>query len=175
MAFRIIFQAFRMIFGNLGRALRITIGPYLIALCLFMVFSAGLDSAGLLEGRTVIDSSGLPQVSGWVFSIPLVFVLLMLCATIWVAVAWHRFVLLGEFVGILPAIKFRLLWSYVSKMILLGSLVALITILTFWIFKQILLFRQPSVSTFGGAPPFVLLIYLFTVLLSFLFVPQYYV
>ena len=54
--------------------------------------------------------------------------------TSWVAVAWHRFILLEEPAGLLPGISGRPIWSYLRKSIMLGLLIVLIAIPVMFIF-----------------------------------------
>jgi hypothetical protein len=117
-----------MIFNNFGQALRVSIGPYaLLLLAAVAVFSSleviptMLDvAAGRVAPERLVAFEGpffLTIIGLAVFS---VFV------AAWVAVSWHRFILLEEYSGMLPAISGRPIWPYVGKSILLGFLIAIL-------------------------------------------------
>jgi hypothetical protein len=121
MGWKIVRHSFVLLFRNLGDALRISVGPYLVALLLMlaigaavgvppaMVFGVGAnpqDAAGLISGAGV----ALFVVATWV---------ILLAVSAWVAVSWHRFVLLEEYPGLLPAWSGRPILPYVLRTLLL--------------------------------------------------------
>ena len=122
-----------MIFGNFGQALRVSVGPYFV----------GIVIAGI-----AFMLSGLPFASGFdpmasAFSpgailLPFLLIPMILFITAWVAVSWHRFILLEEYAGILPAVSGRPIWPYVGKSILLGLIIILIAIPLFLIFGTLI-------------------------------------
>jgi hypothetical protein len=115
MALQILIHTFRMIFGNLAQALRASVGPYLILILsvsgLFMVIAGG-------SGNSI---GSLPILM-------LVIIPLALFVTAWVAVSWHRFILLEEYAGILPAVAGRPIWPYAGKALLLGLIIIFIAV-----------------------------------------------
>lgn len=119
MAFKILIHTFRMIFGNFGQALRVSVGPYLILILGYAVLFGALS--------TMADSTvGMTPL----MSIMLVVLLpLSLFVAAWVAVSWHRFILLEEYVGLLPAVKDRPIWPYAGKAILMALILGLIGVL----------------------------------------------
>lgn len=118
MAFKILIHTFRMIFGNLGQALRVSVGPYLILILGFAILFGALS--------TMADSTvGVSPLMSLMF---VVLFPLSLFVTAWVAVSWHRFILLEERAGLLPAVKGRPIWPYAGRAILLGLLIALMAI-----------------------------------------------
>lgn len=118
MAIKILLHTFRMIFGNIGNALRASAGPYLI-----LVVVAYLSLPSLAE---MIGIGGRTYAS---ILIVVVAVLLMWAFVAgWVAVTWHRYILLEVEPGILPTIKGLPIWSYswrVIKLFLLAVLCVL--------------------------------------------------
>ncbi len=120
MAFKILLHTFRMIFGNIGQALKVSVGPYLI---LLLAIGALFLLATSMSGEGV---QGLPILM--LFILPL-----MLFVTSWVAVSWHRFILLEEYTNVLPTVSGRPIWSYAGKGILLALIIMLIAVPTFYL------------------------------------------
>ena len=115
MALKIFLHTFRMIFGNLGQALKISIGPYMILMiCVFAVLA--------IVSTTADGTVGVTPLMG---ILPLILLPVVLFVTAWVAVSWHRFILLEERAGILPAWKDRPIWPYAGRAILLILIISL--------------------------------------------------
>ncbi|MEO1640780.1 MAG: hypothetical protein AAFU41_16180 [Pseudomonadota bacterium] len=105
MAIQIIRHAFSMIFGNFGQALRVSVGPFLILAGVFVVAGQFLRS---------VPSGGPGLAMMWL--------LLGTGALIvfsWIAVAWHRFILLEEYSGLLPRFEMPAIGPYVQTTFLL--------------------------------------------------------
>lgn len=128
MAFQIIKHAFRMIFGNFGQAIRVSFGPFLIAiLCCGAVFVFLGDVINAVRHGTdvsTLDGSDAIMVLVSLFGL----VAVMLFVFGWVAVAWHRFILLEEYSGLLPAKSGRPIWPYVGRSVGYGMLLLLLAI-----------------------------------------------
>ena len=109
MAWNIIQHAFFIVFGNLKEALKASILPFIILVGIVMAFSAlsGLPIVGEQLNVEAVDNLG---------SIGL-FVILGLVSVMfvfgWVAVTWHRFILLEEYPTIIPSVSGRPIWSVV--------------------------------------------------------------
>lgn len=127
MALRLILHTFRMIFGNFGQALKVSVGPFLILVLaqgvLFGVIATNAD--------TVVGANG-PMVLAMLLMIPL-----FLFVMAWVAVAWHRFILKEEYTNILPAVSGRPIWPYAGKVILLTLLIFVISIPIFFVLNSV--------------------------------------
>jgi hypothetical protein len=121
MAIRLFLHALRMIFGNLGQALKISLVPFAIAAAVFAVFIFTIKDTSFLETGGAMFLGFVLVFGG------------MLFVGAWVAVSWHRFVLLEEYVGIVPAISGRPIWPYIVKGFLLGLLVTLCVLLILFI------------------------------------------
>lgn len=126
MAFQIFRHAFQIIFGNFGQALRVSIGPYLI---LIVAGFTAYWMSGLQDMS--FPAVGQSSQSSETFLMPLFFasIFILICALFvfgWVAVAWHRFILLEEYVTTLPALKDRPIWAYVGRSVLYILLFALL-------------------------------------------------
>lgn len=99
---RIVQHAFGMIFRNLAESLKILLGPSLIALAVFYLLlgSAGV-SLGQFAAAMQMGGAMSPELAAAApfLLIGMVLYFLIFC---WIAVAWHRFVLLEEYPGLLP-------------------------------------------------------------------------
>jgi hypothetical protein len=118
LAIKLFLHAWRMIFGNLAQALRASVGPFAV-LAVAIVAWAYISNA-------VVDPMATPKwwvIVGW-----LVIFFLWLFVLGWVAVTWHRYVLLQEKPAILPNARGLPIWSYARqlvKVIFLGILILL--------------------------------------------------
>lgn len=98
---------------NLKDAIRIS-SPLIVTMILSLV----------IGGAKVIDN--LEYGAGANDSLPILLQLLTAVAGLWVAVAWHRFVLLEEHGGTLPAFHGRRMLSYFFVILLLTIMLALV-------------------------------------------------
>ena len=127
MAWNIIQHAFFIVFGNLKEALKASILPFIILVGIVMAFSAlsGLPIVGEQLNVEAVDNLG---------SIGL-FVILGLVSVMfvfgWVAVTWHRFILLEEYPTIIPSVSGRPIWPYVGRilMIILQMMVVVLPVM----------------------------------------------
>lgn len=129
MAVQILRHAFTMIFGNMGQALRVSIGPYAL---LILVVVVGLMMIGTPEDG-LFDQSGAPDISATGVLVLTGIAVFALFVFGWVAVSWHRFILLEEYAGVLPAVADRPIWPYIGRSILYGFLMIAIAIPIFFI------------------------------------------
>lgn len=144
MAFQIIRHAFRMIFGNLGQALRVSIGPYVVLIVGYLVVFAMVGQTGALAQLTS-GAATLPQnVGGLAVLAMFALVPFTLFVLAWIAVSWHRFILLEEYSGILPAMSGRPIWPYVGRSIIYGLIIVL---LAFPLFLIVGMVAAPFVSS----------------------------
>ena len=129
MALHIIRHALRMIFGNFGQALRVSIGPFLILLvCAYPITTIQIGEIFLtfVPDPFATDIGGRASPVNPVVFLYLVFLIFVALFVFgWVAVAWHRFILLEEYHGLLPAAAGRPIWPYVWRSLGYGLLVLL--------------------------------------------------
>jgi hypothetical protein len=113
MGLKIFLKAIRLVFDNLGAVLRISLLLYLI--------QAGIGLVLAYLALMAIFSAGGP-VSPWVTTgIGAVVSLLQLLPVIWIAVAWHRFILIDELPGtVLPVFNRDRLLAYLGYSLLLA-------------------------------------------------------
>lgn len=112
-AWAIFVHSIRQVFGNLPQALHVSGLLYLAQMAVMVAI--GVTPATLKPGA--------PMPPGAAFG-ALLAVIAMLVLTLWIAVAWHRFVLLNERpVGYIPAFSGARLWHYAGRSILIGLVV----------------------------------------------------
>ncbi len=98
-----------------GRAIWTTASPMLVL----------LGMAVLLAATNAVTGPEGPDLSPLLLSfVPLTLPSLLALAGAWGAVAWHRYVLLGEAPGWLPRFAVRPIWSYVWRSLVLYLAVA---------------------------------------------------
>ena len=101
---QIFVHALRMVFGNFKQVLQITIGPALIAVAAMIVMA--LMTRGSSEPVYYGAEGPPPDLGGGLVLPVLVAFLIVFAIFLWVAVAWHRYVLLEEYPnGLLPTLK----------------------------------------------------------------------
>lgn len=126
-AIEIIIHALKMLFDDLWATINLTVFPFLIGVALIVsvaVFALGVPLSDLIQMRM-----GMSQLIGakWL-AIPLAAAIFAVTFC-WVAVGWHRFVLLKEYPGgVLPPFRGAQALAYFRetlRLILLGALVFL--------------------------------------------------
>ena len=130
-AWHIFTHSVRQVYGNLGAALRITavlyVVQWVIALTLGIAFGSRLSVAGT-------DQAAVLGVLQALFGPAILSFAVMMVADIWIAVAWHRFVLTGErSAGLVPLFEGRRMLGYFGALLLLflilGLMLAALTLL----------------------------------------------
>lgn len=113
-------HAVRMVLGSLNPALRIGAVPVLV-----MVISGWL----LASGTAPVDGT-VPQMPGaGAFGGGLLLMVVQVLASLWVAVAWHRYILLEEQPGaFLPVWNGAAIWSYFKAGLIVGLIIAALAI-----------------------------------------------
>ncbi len=112
-----------MLLRNLGPALRVSVGPFLIAVVASLLLTAlGLGSFGV-DQTTGAVQGGLGFALGM-----LVTILVVLFVFSWIAVAWHRYILKEEGPGLLPPLRADLVWPYLGRSVLIALLLIVVAI-----------------------------------------------
>ncbi len=129
MSANLLLHAIRMIVNNLGDALKASIGPFaLLAVALFLLagaFDVPLSAVGDLGAQ----GAGMdPQVAASVGLFSLVAAVLYLVVFAWVAVTWHRFILLAEYPPIFPSPAGKPIGTYLLKSVQLALLMIVVLI-----------------------------------------------
>jgi len=149
MAWNMVRHAFLMVFGNLKHSLRASIAPLAIgiiaSLGIFTMFGLSYSDLASAQMGQVED----PMMMEEYVPAFLLMLVLYLFVFSWVAVTWHRFILLEEYPGILPAFNGEPILNYIGKTILLALLTLLIA------FPLVILFgliaAPPMMSDSGSA------------------------
>lgn len=131
MGWNIVRHSFVLLFNNLGNALRVSVGPYLIGLAVvwFAIIAMGVGVQDLVDvmARTTAETNlGIP--SGELAAAILIALVVLMFVSSWVAVGWHRYVLLEEYPGLLPGLAGRPVGAYLGRMILLTVVLVLCAI-----------------------------------------------
>jgi F0F1-type ATP synthase membrane subunit c/vacuolar-type H+-ATPase subunit K len=127
MALKLLLHTFRMIFGNFGQALKISVGPYVILFGFLWAVSWIVEwYVSQFPYSSFFSEAGIRGGFRGATFISVSIVTVFLFVTSWVAVSWHRFVLLEEYTVVLPVIKNRPIWPYVCKIIQLGLILGVI-------------------------------------------------
>ncbi len=124
MSWLIVRHAFQMVFGNLTEAVKVSVGPALILAAVYFGVSRLFD----LPGNTFDMLQGQPEMAQRAFVPVMIILLTYLLVFAWVAVAWHRFVLLEEYPGLLPAFNGRPVLPYLGKTLLVAMVLLLVMI-----------------------------------------------
>ena len=117
LGWKLFVRAVTLLIENLGDALRVSLLPYGVVIAI-SVWAAGTYGAGMVPGQEMTSEGA---------GATLLVSVLNLVATLWIAVAWHRYVLLGERPeGWLPPLRGGAVLAYLGRSVLIGLLVALI-------------------------------------------------
>ena len=120
-AWAIFVHSIRQVFGNLPQALQVSGLLYLAQMAVSVAL--GVNTATLGSGADLPPERAFPA---------LIALLLMLVTTLWIAVAWHRYVLLNERpAGLIPVMSPARLGRYLWRSILIGLVaVALVGVIS---------------------------------------------
>ncbi|NIY71459.1 hypothetical protein HCZ30_03305 [Marivivens donghaensis] len=139
MGWDIVKHSLRMVVMNLGAALRVTLAPVVIGLVLAYVIglALGVDFGALFTDGAVLETlsgdasavdptSGLSdvQVQSVAMLVPISIILYLLMAS-WMAVSWHRYILVDEKLGVVPSFNFGTVTAYAGKSLLIGLIIML--------------------------------------------------
>jgi hypothetical protein len=123
-AVQILRHSIRQVFGNLAEALRISGLLYIVQAGVFVWL--GFSTMGTPEGQAEMEVAMMSRDFPWLrFALALVVSLL---ASLWIAVGWHRYVLVMEQPGVTPPFHGDLMLSYFWGSVLLGIGIALVAV-----------------------------------------------
>ncbi|MDG1377136.1 MAG: hypothetical protein P8P56_08990 [Yoonia sp.] len=151
MAWNIVRHAFLMVFGNLSQSLKVSLPP-LVMLAVFTAFV--LISTGVPLDMN--SPEAVTDVASRLSALDLMLILALIGFSLfvmsWVAVAWHRFILLEEYTALLPATQNRPIGSYLWRSLQLVLLIALVAVPVMFVVGIILLpFQGGAGSSLGEA------------------------
>ncbi|SHJ01610.1 hypothetical protein [Wenxinia saemankumensis] len=128
MGWQIVRHSFALLGRNLGAAARASLGPILIAVLVILLIGAasGVSPAAL----AALDPANpaAPGLAGGALLVGLATLLVVLFVSAWVAVTWHRYVLLEEEPALVPALGGRPVWPYLGRTIVLSIVLILCAI-----------------------------------------------
>ena len=128
LSWKIFMRAVRVILDDIGGALRISLVPYAILVAASLWFASSFGVLGIEEA--MISGNDLPAIPDGYLSGILVVSLVQIVVSLWIAVAWHRRVLLRESVGgVVPPIHGRQMLAYLGRSILLGLIIGVVTVM----------------------------------------------
>lgn len=146
------------VFGNLGQAAKITAAPFIIFVVVaYLLLGDLVRELFMLPGTQVeIDLTqerwserfGDPAELTGRFLFALMLIPLGLVLFGWAAVAWHRYVLAEEYVGVVAPFSFGRILGYVGRSILIGLLLGLAMVPILFLLGAIL---GPAMAAGGGA------------------------
>jgi hypothetical protein len=123
-AWNIVRHAFVIVFGNLKEALRASLVPFLILIGVLFVL---MTTLGLPVYQDALVTPPIGQESsialaGFI-SIPLYMFIFA-----WVAVTWHRYILLEEYPATVPAVANRPIGAYIGRTLMMTLQLVLVMI-----------------------------------------------
>jgi hypothetical protein len=132
----------KQVFGNLGAAIRISGLLFVIQLIV-----------SLLVIRYVLGTTGEPA---GLFLVSIILLLFSLFVSLWIAVAWHRFVLRVERPGaFLPAFHGARMLAYLGYSIVIGVALAIVVMVLSFLVAQVAPVNNAMVRLLGGLVVFV--------------------
>lgn len=125
MSARLVLHSLRLLFRNFGSALKVSVAPLIFAILLgiaaFSVSGVTMEMIAMASFTGRLPPNGLLAI--------LFIGVVMMFTFSWIAVAWHRFVLLEEYPGYIPAVTDRPIWPYVWRT--LGLSLLMFMVMTF--------------------------------------------
>ena len=113
-------HSWRQVFGNLPAALRLTAVPYGLLMAVTLMPSLWMATNPMQAGRMMRTFVSDPEMLP-VMALPLLVVALIL--GLWMAVAWHRYILTEEQGGVAPPFHFDRILGYFGKGLLIGLII----------------------------------------------------
>ncbi|MES2433107.1 MAG: hypothetical protein V4586_04705 [Pseudomonadota bacterium] len=118
-AWQIFTHSVRQVFGNMEAAVRVSGVLYLAQVLVQFAILGSLLSLSEAERQAMIESGRFP------WSGMLIFLLVAVVGSLWIAVGWHRYVLTEERPGIVPPFHGDRILGYFGKGLLIGLILAI--------------------------------------------------
>ncbi|AML50882.1 hypothetical protein [Falsihalocynthiibacter arcticus] len=146
-------HSIRMVFSDFKTSLQIS--GVLYAAVLFVQFFLFRSQFEVVEaGREIVTPSLIPLLA---------IIIISVVASLWIAVSWHRYVLLGENGGVmLPPFRGRDMLGYLWRSVLIGLTVLVVALFLLFIMTAISLVLRPFLSSVGPRGLAFLSVILFT-------------
>lgn len=119
-AWYIFAHSVRQLFGNLKSALAMSVPLLLLVLGVSLYVYRDMlfmDNAAVMEEALGTENLLIDAASGTALG------LLQMFISVWIAVGWHRFVLLNEETGFLPRFRGGRMAAYVGKSLIIGLII----------------------------------------------------
>jgi hypothetical protein len=158
LGWKLFLRAINLILDHLDAALRLSVLPYGAVLAVSIWTAVTWPELVGFEVAAVDDATQLP--SGFVGAL-LLSAIANLVAYIWIAVAWHRFILLSEGgQGLVPPVHGGVMLGYLGRSILLGLAVGVLALAASTMVSVLLLplFGQAVAPLIGALTLFVAMI-----------------
>jgi hypothetical protein len=140
---QILVHSIRQVLGNLGPALRVSLVPNLIQFAAMLALGMSLMTSGDDLAARILDGS-----FSWLGFTAIVIVSLV-CG-VWIAVAWHRYVLLVEEPGFVPTFRGDRILAYFGNSVLIVLILIIPAMIAMFIVGLI---ARPLML--GGVSPYV--------------------
>ncbi|QQA42834.1 hypothetical protein [Pelagovum pacificum] len=144
MSVHIVRHAIMMVLRNIVDALKVSAVPValglILAVVLITVLGLDLETVQMMSDPVAMSD---PEAIAVEDAGPMLILLLVLIPTVlfvfgWVAVAWHRFVLLEEYPGAVPTTPFPAVRTYVGRSLLIGVLILLVMVPSMFVLSLVL-------------------------------------
>lgn len=143
MSANLLMHAVRMVLNNLSDALKASVGPFLVGILILMLVAGAMglplssinqigQTNSTVDPTTMTPEEAAAMVSLGLFSLVAMVVYIVVAS--WVAVTWHRFILLAEYPSTVPSMAGKPIGAYIGRSIVLGLLLVVIAIPVFLVF-----------------------------------------
>ena len=130
MSFEIVRHAFVMVFGNLRDSIKVSLVPLLlIVLATFLLPPLfGLSMADVATAANVQAMMEGHPAGPMASVVGLLLAVLYFFSMSWIAVGWHRFILLEEYPRFLPQLPLREVLGYLGRSFAIGVVVVIVAV-----------------------------------------------
>jgi hypothetical protein len=116
LGWKIFVHALRMVFGNFTQMLRIVAAPVLIGGLLVALAVYFGETGNVVENANFVGDPSPTSPSGRAVFWLIAAIVSTLFAMLWVAVAWHRYILIEEMPGkVIPALHVDRILAYLAR------------------------------------------------------------
>jgi hypothetical protein len=130
MSFEIVRHSFVMVFGNLRDSIKVSLVPLLVTVLATFVLPPlfGLSTADVATAANVQAMMEGHPAGPMASVVGLLLAALYFFSMSWIAVGWHRFILLEEYPRFLPQLPLREVLGYLGRSFAIGVVVVIVGI-----------------------------------------------
>lgn len=143
-------HSWRQVFGNLPAALRLTAVPYGLLMAISFLPALWIANYPMQAGRMMRPVVETPAMMPMLL-FPILILALIL--SLWMAVAWHRYILTEERGGVAPPFHFDRILGYFGKGLLIGLIAVIPAVILLMLLSGILSAVVDSESAMKLASP----------------------